>query len=134
MYRISHLVSLGSLCIGLVGCSWLPEVRLPSASAPAASIRLESEPSGAEAKTSLGPTCRTPCTLDITTANEFTVTFSLAGYVPQDVRVTTTLTGDPREGRVTKFDPDPVYAQLEQAPTTKKGSVQKSQTPSPPKQ
>jgi hypothetical protein len=116
-----------------MGCSapsWLPDVRLPSASAPAATIRLESEPSGAEAKTSLGPTCRTPCTHDVTAATDFTVTFSLAGYVLQDVRVTPAQIGDPREGRVTKFDPDPVYAQLELAPSAppkKKGAVQKNQ-------
>ena len=56
-------------------------------SAPAATtMQFESEPAGAEARTSLGQTCRTPCTQTVT-ANEFTVSFTLPGYQPQTVPV-----------------------------------------------
>ena len=66
-------------------------------SAPAATtMQFESEPAGAEAKTSLGQTCRTPCTLAVT-ASEFSVSFTLPGYQPQTVpvRVVASTDGDP---------------------------------------
>jgi hypothetical protein len=50
-------------------------------------LQLESEPAGAEAKTSLGPSCRTPCALPIGPIPDFTVTFTLDGYQPQTVPV-----------------------------------------------
>jgi len=114
MGRISGVVAIASLGVGVAGCSitnWIPS------SAPAAvTVQVESEPAGAEAKSSVGPSCRTPCTLSVATAKEFTVTFTLTGYQPQTVPVTPRPTGDPREssGEV-KFEPDPVYAQLEPA-------------------
>ena len=48
---------------------------------------MESEPPGAEAKTSQGQTCRTPCELVVQTGGEFSVTLALAGYQPQTVPV-----------------------------------------------
>ena len=56
-------------------------------SAPSATtMQFESEPAGAEAKTSLGQSCRTPCTLAVT-ANDFSVSFALPGYQSQTVPV-----------------------------------------------
>ena len=43
-------------------------------------VRFESEPPGAEAKTSNGQTCRTPCALALPTGAPLTVTFVLNGY------------------------------------------------------
>ena len=43
-------------------------------------VRFEFEPPGAEAKTSNGQTCRTPCALALPTATPLTVTFTLNGY------------------------------------------------------
>ena len=45
-------------------------------------VRFESEPPGAEAKTSNGQTCRTPCALALPGDKTFTVTFTLNGYQP----------------------------------------------------
>ena len=45
-------------------------------------VRFESEPPGAEAKTSDGQTCRTPCALAIPTGGPVTVSFALNGYLP----------------------------------------------------
>src|SRR5262245_11140333 len=57
-------------------------------SAPQAeSLAIESDPPGAEAKTSLGQSCRTPCQLSVQPASEFSVTFALSGYQPQTVSV-----------------------------------------------
>ena len=59
---------------------------LPKPGTSATTMQFESEPAGAEAKTSLGQACRTPCSLAVS-ANEFTVSFTLAGYQPQNVPV-----------------------------------------------
>jgi hypothetical protein len=54
-------------------------------------LLIESSPAGAEAKTSLGQGCRTPCTMQIGAANDFTVAFTLDGYKPQTLSVHATM-------------------------------------------
>ena len=78
-------------------------------SAPATEVlRVESEPPGADARTSEGQSCRTPCELTVPPAGELTVTYSLNGYQPQTVQVRTESLGDgPR------LQPNPVYAELQ---------------------
>ena len=62
---------------------------LPSLSGgTSVSLTIESDPPGADAKTSLGPTCRTPCILPVPADREFTVSYTLDGYAPQIVTVT----------------------------------------------
>jgi hypothetical protein len=102
-----------------------------SSSGPAVSLTIESDPPGADAKTSLGASCRTPCMIPIAADREFTVSYSLNGYLPQVVAVT------PRMPEPTRFEPEvgggpptadlspnPVFAQLQPAPPpapTRKG-------------
>lgn len=50
-------------------------------------VRFESEPPGAEAKTSNGQTCRTPCALPLPTNATIAVTFSLNGYQPDSENI-----------------------------------------------
>ncbi|HXW26836.1 MAG TPA: hypothetical protein VEK73_18995 [Xanthobacteraceae bacterium] len=100
---------------------------------------MESEPAGADAKTSVGQSCRTPCSLTVATAGPFTVTFSLAGYEPQTIPVAPRPPGDPRDSaQALKFDPDPVYAQLEPTPPAptkgKKKAAPKAKTSTAPQQ
>ena len=87
------------------------------------------------------PSCRTPCALTVAAAAPFTVTFALTGYQPQTVPVTPRPSVDAREaGQALKFDPDPVYAQLEPVPPAPvKGKkarpkAQKTSTAPPPTQ
>ena len=47
------------------------------------SLTIESDPPGADAKTSLGPSCRTPCMIPVPADRSFTVNYSLNGYLPQ---------------------------------------------------
>ena len=70
-------------------------------------LELESEPAGAEATTSTGQTCRTPCSLAIKRGPDFTVTFALEGYQPQTVPVAQVYTSDPRHPTA------PAYADLD---------------------
>ena len=119
MGRVSRVAGVALWGITLAGCgvsNWLPSWDLKFPSAPAAAtVQVESEPAGAEAKSSTGPSCRTPCSLTVATADPFTVTFTLAGYESQTVPVAPRPRGgDPRDSsEALKFDPDPVYAQLE---------------------
>jgi hypothetical protein len=82
-----------------------------------ASIDLDSDPQGAEAKTSLGASCQTPCALEVPTSGAFSVTFTREGYTAQTVPVQV----QPGQEKATvKFAPNPVFAQLGPAPGAKK--------------
>ena len=87
-----------------------------------ASVRVESEPAGAEAKAPTGPGCRTPCTLALPANGTTVVSFSLQGYLPHSIPVTITTAregGDlPESGAAdsVRVDPSPVFAALEIAP------------------
>jgi hypothetical protein len=144
MGRLGGVAGVALLGISLAGCgvsNWMPswDLKFPSAPPPAATVQVESEPAGAEAKSSVGPSCRTPCALTVATSNPFTVTFALAGYESQTVPVTPLPGGDPRDANAApKFDPDPVYAQLEPVPPAKgkkrPAAKAKSPTAAAPKQ
>lgn len=85
-------------------------------SAPAATtMQFESEPAGAEARTSTGQTCRTPCSLAVS-ASEFTVSFTLPGYQSQSVPVRVVQSNDPPsvegEAPAARLVPNPVFVEL----------------------
>ena len=95
----------------------MPSLDVLSGSGGSATVQIESEPPGAEARTSAGQTCRTPCALAVPPA-DFTVTFTLNGYQSQTVPVRFAAP-DVREvdsGLGTTpppvIDPNPVYAEL----------------------
>lgn len=79
------------------------------------SLTIESDPPGAEARTSIGPGCRTPCMIPVSAASDFTVTYSLPGYLPQTVGVRLRERSTFEFGP-TEVTPNPVIAQLEPAP------------------
>ena len=135
--RMSILVRVSAIAGVLVvaGCSsWTPSWDwVPSMSMRAANVSLtiESDPPGADAKTSLGASCRTPCMIPVAADREFTVSYVLNGYLPRTVPVV------PRQPDPTRMEveaggaapavdlaPNPVYAQLDPAPpppASKKG-------------
>jgi len=80
----------GALLLG--GCAgmswdWMPSMPGMSSSANV-SLTIESDPPGADAKTSVGPSCRTPCMVPVAADREFTVSYALNGYLPQVIAVT----------------------------------------------
>jgi PEGA domain len=87
---------------------WTPG--LPIAKQFAGLLDLDSTPSGAEATTSLGGSCRTPCSLEVTAEGPFTITFTHEGYEP------TTLTVKILHAKMgvseRQFAPNPVLASL----------------------
>jgi hypothetical protein len=93
-------------------------------SAPQAeSLAIESEPPGAEAKTSLGQSCRTPCQLSVQPGSEFSVTLALSGYQPQTVSIR------PEAGGATaaapRLAPNPVHVDLQAVAPPKKPAAKK---------
>src|SRR6476660_2052077 len=81
------------------------------------SIQFESQPAGAEAKTSTGQSCPTPCSLAMAPDKEFSVTFSAAGRQPQTVPVHITKPEDDPFAEASR-QPNPVSVELAVAPKT----------------
>ena len=109
------------------------------------SLTIESDPPGADAKTSLGPGCRTPCMIPVPADREFSVNYTLNGYLPQTVAViprgdaaVPDLASGHAAGASVEVTPNPVYAQLQPAPppapNRKRPRAPKKQASAAPKQ
>ena len=80
-------------------------------------LTIESEPPGAEAKTSLGQNCRTPCQLRVQPDSEFSVTLTLSGYQPQTLSLRPEADG---AVAVPRLAPNPVHVDLQAVAPPKK--------------
>jgi hypothetical protein len=140
---MNRVVAAAAGAVALAGCAGMSDLvpSMPGGGPVTTPIRIESEPSGADARTSLGQSCRTPCALNITAAGDFTVTYSLAGHLPQTVTVTVARASDLRPdpevptASTPLIEPNPVFAQLERAPPpvpAKKQPTKKKASPPPP--
>jgi hypothetical protein len=112
MYRVIAVVG-GALA--LAACSSTPDWMSLDGLKPGPvmdTVRFESEPPGADVKTSNGQTCRTPCALALPTDATLSVTFTLNGYLPETDQLEVISTpGSPPQLR-----PNPVLAELSPAP------------------
>jgi hypothetical protein len=70
-------------------------------------VRLESIPAGANARTSMGPGCNTPCSVTVPATESFSVSFNLDKYQSQTVQVQTS-----QQSGETVTTPNPVFAEL----------------------
>ena len=102
--------------LSLAGCSSFSMDSFKSAPPPM-QVQLDSAPQGADAVTSIGPGCKTPCSVSIPAPEaNFSVTFNLPKYQPANVPVTVTRTpGDFTTPATTTLDPSPVFAELKPA-------------------
>ena len=99
---------------------------------PTVTVQLDSVPSGAEAVTSVGPSCKTPCSVTVPANGNFTVTFSMNKYQSATVPVqVTTSPGDFTSPPVTSADPNPVLAELQAATPAKKSKPVRKRKPKP---
>lgn len=106
--------------LALAGCSGsLPGLSLFSSAPPEVALNVESDPPGAEARTSIGGSCRTPCSLTVAPSQDFTVTFTLPNHQSQALPVQYQL-----DAGTPTLIPNPVFAALEPTapPVTKKGA------------
>ncbi len=113
MRRIIAMAAAGA---SLAGCSSFSLDAFKS-TPPAVQVQLESNPPGADALTSVGPGCKTPCSVSITAPDAgFSVTYTLDKYQPATVPVQVIRTpGDLTTSASTKIDPSPVFAELQRA-------------------
>lgn len=133
-------IILAAASLGLAGCGSLSVPGLDSLTPtpPSMTLSLESLPAGAEARTSLGPSCRTPCSVSVPRTENFSVTFTLDRYLPQTVPVRLlepTFAGADTEGASVPeatFDPNPVYAELQLAPPPKRSKAAPKRRSAPP--
>jgi hypothetical protein len=100
----------------LAGCSSFSFDFLKS-TPPTVQVQLESVPSGAEAETSLGPSCKTPCSVSVPAADAgFSVTYTMNKFEPATVTVQVINNpGDSSTPASTTLDPNPVVAELKHA-------------------
>src|SRR4029453_11383896 len=118
MSRVIAFVACG---FTLAACSTsLPSLSFLKSSPQTEALRIESEPPGAEAKTSQGQTCRTPCELVVQSGPEMSVTLALSGFQPLTVAVRPEMPSGPPDrdasGGAARLTPNPVYADLVPAP------------------
>jgi hypothetical protein len=132
MSRVIAIVACG-LTLSACSSSWMPSMpSMPSMSSfdlglksspgpQQVTLNVESDPPGAEARSSTGGNCRTPCALALQAAGDFTVNVSLNGYLPQSVPVKVIPPEDPRfapesASQGARVDPNPIFVELERAP------------------
>jgi PEGA domain len=116
MTRIIFVFACG---LGLSACSgWVLNNPIEGGSQRedrTTSLSLESEPPGAQAQTSQGQSCRTPCTLRVPTADVMIV-FNLPGYQNETITVRAGPSADARPDPdapiVIALAPNPVFAKL----------------------
>jgi hypothetical protein len=133
MRRIIVLAVTG---VALAGCS---SVSLPGMSSPpppptTVSLQLDSTPPGANATTSAGPGCKTPCSVDVPSGDPLTVTFALARYQSQTVSVqpvqtaaegSSSIFSSPPPPKV-EMDPNPVHVDLQRGGPQKRGAKRRA--------
>ena len=113
MRRIIAIAVTGAC---LAGCSSFSLDSFKSAP-PLVKVALESEPPGADATTSLGPACKTPCSVEIPAPDAgFSVTFAGPRFQPVTVPVQVIRNpGDFASPPTTIIEPSPVFAELKPA-------------------
>jgi len=120
---------------GLAACSsfTMPGVDALKPKPTTTVLLIQSNPAGAEARSSLGGTCRTPCTMSIGTAGDFTIGFARDGYEPQTVTVHSTMSkGSYTTGPSPVLEPNSVDVTLEPLPQAKAPKQAARQRPQPP--
>jgi hypothetical protein len=111
-----RVIAIAAAGISMAGCSSFSWDAF-KATPPTVQVQLESSPPGADATTSLGPACKTPCSVAVSAPDSgFSVTYTLNKFQPVTIPVQVIrIPGDPSTPGSTTFDPNPVVAELQPA-------------------
>jgi hypothetical protein len=128
---------LGASLLGaLGGCSSFSMDYFKS-TPPTVQVQLESNPPGADARTSLGQGCKTPCSVSVSAPDTgFSVAYTLNKFQPATVPVQVIHNpGDLASPATTVTDPNPVFAELQPAgpPPKPVSKPMRPKKPKPPK-
>jgi hypothetical protein len=129
-----RVIAIAVAGVWLAGCSSLSFDALKP-TPPTVQVQLESVPPGADAVTSLGPGCKTPCSVAVPAPDSgFSVTYTLNRFLPATVPVQVIrIPGDFSSPGSTNVDPNPVVAELQPAGPPPKAARKKMLTPKKPK-
>src|ERR1700712_2751479 len=132
MRRVIAIAVACALAGALGGCSSFSMDAFRAAS-PTVQVELDSVPPGADAVTSVGPSCKTPCSVAVAAPDSgFTVTFTLNKFAPVTVPVQVIrVAGDISTPPTTAIEPSPVFAELHPAGPVPKGAHGKPVTVKP---
>lgn len=127
-----RVIAMAFAGISLAGCSSFSFDSLKP-TPPPVQVQLDSTPPGADATTSLGPGCKTPCSVSVPAPDAgFAVTFTLPKFQPVTVPVQVIRNpGDFTSPATTTIEPSPVFAELKPAGPPPK--VRKPMRPKPKK-
>ena len=104
-----RVIALAITGLSLAACAAAPPRQ------PTMQIDLESTPPGADARTSMGSGCKTPCSVSVPVPEtDFSVSFTLNDFKP--VTIPVRVSGNPAgflAVGTTRIEPNPVVAQLE---------------------
>jgi hypothetical protein len=115
MSSISRVIAAVACGFALAACSMsMPSLDFFKSTPSTEVLRIESEPPGADARTSQGQTCRTPCELTVPTDGELAVTVQMTGYQPQTLPVR-----PEGHGGDNRLQPNPLYVELQPAAPVK---------------
>jgi hypothetical protein len=114
MRRVIAVAATATTAISLAGCSSFSTDYFNS-TPPTMQIQLESTPPGADARTSIGPSCKTPCSVTVVVPEGgFSVSYALNKYQPVTVPVQVSgSAGNMLTASTIKVDPNPVVAELQ---------------------
>jgi hypothetical protein len=133
-----RVIAIAIAGYSLAGCSSLSWDAF-KATPPTVQVQLESVPQGADARTSLGPGCKTPCSVAVSAPDSgFSVTYTLNKFQPATIPVQVIrIPGDFSSPQSTTFDPNPVVAELQPAGPPPRAAAKKkmlvAKKPKPPK-
>jgi hypothetical protein len=132
MLRVIVIVAAGA---SLAGCSSF-SLDYFKPTPPTLQVQLDSNPPGADARTSLGPGCKTPCSVAVTAPPEggFSVSYTLNKFQPATVPVQITrVPGDLTTAASATLDPNPVVAELQPVGPPPRAARKKVLRPKKPK-
>lgn len=115
-----RVIAIAAAAVSLAGCSATPDyLKLDyyKSAPPPVQLQLESTPPGADARTSIGPGCKTPCSVSVTPGDgvtSFLVNYSMPGKQPAGVPVKVIRAdGGMFSAGTVKVEPNPVMAELQ---------------------
>jgi len=111
---MSRAIAVMACSFALAACSMsMPSLDFFKSGAATEVLRVESEPPGADARTSQGQSCRTPCELTVPSGGEMSVSYALNGYQPMTLQVRPESPSQTYGEGGVRLQPNPVYAELQ---------------------
>jgi len=130
-----RVIAIAITGYSLAGCSSFASLDAFKPTPPTVQVQLDSVPSGADARTSLGPGCKTPCAVAVSAPDSgFSVAYTLNKFQPATVPVQVIrIPGDFASPGSTTIDPNPVVAELRPAAPPPRAAGKKMLMPKKPK-